>query len=222
MNQSAWREVDARSRTWVWWIIGILLAAELSLFYVFTHVTTFMLLVLTLWGVLLWCWNRYRMPRPSRRRRVLKWIGTSVCMVLMILLIMQIWICGTWSEGNSLIVSFGNGGVGIALFRTNMLAGSYPAGWRTTRHQPLSGWLWGCLQPPATIRVTRQWANTGVMLVPSMLFVGSLTVLLWWRERHVVLPGHCRKCGYNLTGNVSGVCPECGTPVHLGNGEDIL
>jgi hypothetical protein len=23
-------------------------------------------------------------------------------------------------------------------------------------------------------------------------------------------PGHCRKCGYNLTGNVSGVCPECG------------
>jgi hypothetical protein len=22
--------------------------------------------------------------------------------------------------------------------------------------------------------------------------------------------GHCRNCGYNLTGNVSGVCPECG------------
>ena len=24
--------------------------------------------------------------------------------------------------------------------------------------------------------------------------------------------GHCKKCGYNLTGNTSGVCPECGTP----------
>jgi hypothetical protein len=24
-------------------------------------------------------------------------------------------------------------------------------------------------------------------------------------------PGHCRGCGYNLTGNVSGRCPECGT-----------
>ncbi len=23
----------------------------------------------------------------------------------------------------------------------------------------------------------------------------------------------CSKCGYDLTGNVSGVCPECGTPV---------
>lgn len=27
------------------------------------------------------------------------------------------------------------------------------------------------------------------------------------------LPGHCRGCGYNLTGNASGVYPECGTAV---------
>lgn len=25
--------------------------------------------------------------------------------------------------------------------------------------------------------------------------------------------GYCGKCGYDLTGNISGVCPECGTPV---------
>lgn len=25
--------------------------------------------------------------------------------------------------------------------------------------------------------------------------------------------GTCPYCGYNLTGNVSGVCPECGRPV---------
>jgi len=24
----------------------------------------------------------------------------------------------------------------------------------------------------------------------------------------------CLSCGYNLTGNVSGVCPECGAPLH--------
>ncbi len=24
---------------------------------------------------------------------------------------------------------------------------------------------------------------------------------------------HCLACDYNLTGNVSGVCPECGTPI---------
>lgn len=26
-------------------------------------------------------------------------------------------------------------------------------------------------------------------------------------------PGHCTNCGYNLTGNVSGKCSECGAPV---------
>ncbi len=26
---------------------------------------------------------------------------------------------------------------------------------------------------------------------------------------------HCRNCTYNLTGNISGICPECGTPIDL-------
>jgi hypothetical protein len=40
------------------------------------------------------------------------------------------------------------------------------------------------------------------------------TAILWWRDRRrCIPPGHCRKCGYNLTGNVSGVCPECGEVV---------
>jgi len=26
-------------------------------------------------------------------------------------------------------------------------------------------------------------------------------------------PGHCTACGYDLTGNTSGVCPECGKTV---------
>jgi predicted amidophosphoribosyltransferase len=25
-------------------------------------------------------------------------------------------------------------------------------------------------------------------------------------------PGHCQHCGYDLTCNTSGVCPECGRP----------
>ena len=36
---------------------------------------------------------------------------------------------------------------------------------------------------------------------------------VWLRDRRRAPPGHCQKCGYNLTGNVSGVCPECGTSV---------
>jgi hypothetical protein len=30
------------------------------------------------------------------------------------------------------------------------------------------------------------------------------------RQRHRSASGCCIRCGYNLTGNVSGVCPECG------------
>lgn len=33
------------------------------------------------------------------------------------------------------------------------------------------------------------------------------------RSGRIVL--RCHVCGYNLTGNVSGRCPECGTPVDL-------
>ncbi len=36
---------------------------------------------------------------------------------------------------------------------------------------------------------------------------------LWVRRRRLPKPGHCVKCGYDLTGNVSGQCPECGEKV---------
>ena len=48
----------------------------------------------------------------------------------------------------------------------------------------------------------------------SMLFATYPTIafirgpLRRWRRRR---RGECLTCGYNLTGNVSGVCPECGT-----------
>jgi hypothetical protein len=32
-------------------------------------------------------------------------------------------------------------------------------------------------------------------------------------QRQLTLMGRCAACGYNLTGNASGVCPECGTAV---------
>ena len=46
-------------------------------------------------------------------------------------------------------------------------------------------------------------------LWPFLCLLGVPTVVLFWRDRRPK-PGHCRKCGYNLTGNVSGVCSECG------------
>ena len=45
--------------------------------------------------------------------------------------------------------------------------------------------------------------------------VGSWLVYGWVRWERVPDPENrsCRNCGYDLTGNVSGRCPECGTVI---------
>lgn len=44
------------------------------------------------------------------------------------------------------------------------------------------------------------------------LIAWSLFVILW-RTRRKYSKGHCQRCGYDLTGNESGRCPECNTIV---------
>ena len=46
---------------------------------------------------------------------------------------------------------------------------------------------------------------------PTIAFIRG--PLRRWRRRR---KGLCLKCGYDLTGNVSGVCPECGTRLPQG------
>jgi hypothetical protein len=41
-------------------------------------------------------------------------------------------------------------------------------------------------------------------LLPAGRYIG------WRIRRHRRTAGKCARCGYDLTGNVSGVCPECG------------
>jgi hypothetical protein len=48
------------------------------------------------------------------------------------------------------------------------------------------------------------WFLFALALVPLLYHVTKT-----WLFRRIP-PGHCQKCGYNLTGNVSGICPECG------------
>jgi hypothetical protein len=49
--------------------------------------------------------------------------------------------------------------------------------------------------------------------IPTSL-VTALTVTLFVQARQRARKGgHCTKCAYDLRGNTSGICPECGTPV---------
>jgi len=50
------------------------------------------------------------------------------------------------------------------------------------------------------------------------LWVIALSMIVVWRYTHTPFdPRGCRKCSYNLTGNTSGVCPECGTVISKPN-----
>jgi hypothetical protein len=124
------------------------------------------------------------MKRRSRTRRVLKWIGTMVCVVLLLGGALSLWL-------KALLTSSAN------------LADAY-------MHRQCF-WLVGDAKSGRPCRPPR---STASLATYSAIFtaVAVPTALLWWRDRRYPA-GHCQTRGYDLTGNVSGRCPECGTPV---------
>ena len=147
--------------------------------------------------------------RRSRARRFLKWPGLVLCVV-----IVAAWtassswgVFGSWgrfvfelADGYLTLWDFGSPpqdrGLHVDLFRH---AGQFHhgLGWPIRPGGRTGGpgagpRLWGI----------PFWLPLVVVLIP--------TALLWWLDRRRFPPGHCQTCGYNLTGNVSGACPECG------------
>lgn len=66
--------------------------------------------------------------------------------------------------------------------------------------------------------------DTKLMWAPAVMRSGRLVIVPFWmpfvlfvtvaalahRRARGLKPGTCRKCGYDLTGNVTGKCSECG------------
>jgi hypothetical protein len=67
-----------------------------------------------------------------------------------------------------------------------------------------------------TFRLVRDWHLMLPVLCFSLMLAGAAhglaRIAIRSRERRSG-PPRCPECDYNLTGNVSGVCPECGTPI---------
>ena len=53
-----------------------------------------------------------------------------------------------------------------------------------------------------------------LVFLPMWMLVAAFALMsvVFWRKGRVP-PGHCQRCGYDLMGNVSGRCSECGERV---------
>ena len=49
-----------------------------------------------------------------------------------------------------------------------------------------------------------------LFLADALLATPGLLVAVLIARRRPILPGRCRVCGYNLVGNITGQCPQCG------------
>jgi hypothetical protein len=72
-------------------------------------------------------------------------------------------------------------------------------------------WSFGDLQRHKVAAQAGVEAPSWMVILLTGLYPTVLTVRWFRRARR--LPSECPKCRYDLTGNVSGICPECGTPV---------
>jgi len=58
------------------------------------------------------------------------------------------------------------------------------------------------------LRVSLAWPVAITAVLPTLLAARTIRSKLQTRQR-----GLCPVCSYNLTGNTSGVCPECGSKI---------
>lgn len=77
------------------------------------------------------------------------------------------------------------------------------------------------------IVLTQQGDTPPCHLVLSFALAAIGAYRQWFIHPPLKYPaGQCQTCGYNLTGNVSGICPECGnkiiTPTEPSNGNDTV
>jgi len=157
------------------------------------------------------------MARRTRRTGV-PWVAIIVCAVLWGIFIRlgfeQLLLLDATLYGLSLILEF------AALIALRIYEPDMP------RPYKLPGGIPGCvlitLGPLLVMSIAfykglsddgaRKGLTISAILTAAGVVLFFVAKALNPRLRTPATPGQCFKCGYNLTGNVSGVCPECGTP----------
>lgn len=144
------------------------------------------------------------MRGPSRARRWVKWGGLIMLLPVAVALVIS---CNTeWHHlGENRYLALADGRLYCTLWHDN---------------SPLKmGQLTAISSLIARLETVSRWSPSivsGVAIVPlwiPFLFVAIPTAFLFWLDRRRIPLGHCQRCRYDLTGNTSGVCPECGTAI---------
>ena len=106
------------------------------------------------------------------------------------------------------------GTIGIRTVQSDMPASVKQHAWRIGRFGATQDAL---LFPEASGKWVIHRSAFVPTLLPVLLFAAfPCGVLIAAFRRRRDARGHaCIKCGYNLTGNTTGICPECGRPTHL-------
>ena len=149
------------------------------------------------------------MYRPSRIRRIAKWSGVVVCVVLVAGWVVSLRWGIAYALGrlgrSDLEVSIAWGGINLVRFppgSSRLREGGFEfvrfEGWMTAWLPMFSSMLGG------SVLFIPMWMPLGAVALP--------TAYLFHRDRRHPR-GHCKQCGYDLQGNESGVCPECGRAI---------
>ena len=150
------------------------------------------------------------MRRRSRFRRIAKWTGVVVCAPIGIAWIASQFVRVEWSSRSYWGIYLEGGEVQAG--NTTALSFTYDVdfGWYVSTHEHRLFTRWPSFGLP-WMEQTAAWYVTLPLWIPFLIIAIPTTVLFNQDHRRLLL-GHC-KCGYDLTGNLSGRCPECGKGV---------
>ncbi len=139
-----------------------------------------------------------------RIRRIAKWIGLAMCVIMVLALILT----GFWAfrfQHGRFMFKMGRGATSITVLNEGSFFETKCELWDQGRSRGLTWWRFDRLRSQDVYAVQ-------VPVWIPILAIAIPTFILWWRDRRHP-PGHCQRCGYDLTGNVTGVCSECGSKV---------
>ena len=154
--------------------------------------------------------RRTDMKRRSRTRQVLKWVALVGCTVLASAFVFSIAWCPTWyTKDWCRGIGLSRGRVWVVWDRRSRFP--WERALVEVRQNSSLGIAWWphLLVNDKALGVQLFGRSASVPLWMPFLALALPTAFLWHRDRRPP-KGHCQTCGYDLTGNVTGVCPECG------------